>query len=323
MQRRGFTLIELLVVIAIIAVLIALLLPAVQAAREAARRTQCVNNLKQIGLALHNYEQTWNEIPPTAVQITVQNSGFNDFSMKTRLLPYLEQGVVWNALNQSIQNSQPANSTVSFFKVAGFLCPSDANVPNLTWGNSNYPNSIGVSQIGQVIDGPADKQNQTSDGPSITFATVIDGLSNTAIFSEWVKGMNQGGATRGLNVIWQSGVAQPTAYGRAVWTAIAAACQSSTTYFEDVKGQRWINMTCGWGGCYSHIQTPNKKACYYTDGNQHQDHTVVGASSYHPGGANLLLMDGSVRFVKETVNPLTWWALGTKAGGEVISADSY
>jgi prepilin-type N-terminal cleavage/methylation domain-containing protein/prepilin-type processing-associated H-X9-DG protein len=323
MRRRGFTLIELLVVIAIIAVLIALLLPAVQAARGAARRMQCVNNLKQFGLALHNYEQIWNEIPPTAIQIPTPTTGWNDFSMKARLLPYMEQSALWNSLNQSFKNSDVSNSTVSFSTVALFLCPSDGNIPNSTWGNSNYPNCIGVSQMGQVLDGPADKQNQTADGPSITFATITDGLSNTVIFSEYVKGMNASGATRGLNVIWQSGVAQPTLYGPAIWTPIATACQSSTTYFEDVKGQRWINMTCGWGGCYSHIQTPNKKACYYTDGNQHQDHVVVGASSYHPGGVNILFMDGSVKFIKDSIAPATWWAIATKAGGEVISADAY
>jgi prepilin-type N-terminal cleavage/methylation domain-containing protein/prepilin-type processing-associated H-X9-DG protein len=323
MRHRGFTLIELLVVIAIIAVLIALLLPAVQAAREAARRIQCVNNLKQIGLAIHNYEQNWLEIPPTAVQITVQNSGFNDFSMKARLLQYLEQGILWNSLNQSIQNARPANSTVSYSKVLVFLCPSDTNVPNATWGNSNYPNCIGVTQNNGVLDGPADKQNQTADGPSITWATITDGLSNTTIFSEYIKGMNLGGANRGLNVIWQSGVAVPTTYGADTWGPIAAACQASNTYFEDVKGQRWINMTCGWGGCYSHIQTPNKKACYYTDGNQHQDHTIVGASSYHAGGVNVLFLDGSVKFIKDSISPPTWWALATKSGGEVISADSY
>src|SRR4051794_13385194 len=155
MRRRGFTLIELLVVIAIIAVLIALLLPAVQAAREAARRMQCVNNLKQIGIALHNYEQGWNEIPPTAVNVPSPRTGWNDFSMKARLLPYLEQSALWNALNQSFENPDLQNTTVSFTTVNGFLCPSDGNIPNSTWGNSNYPNSIGVIQNAQVIDGPA------------------------------------------------------------------------------------------------------------------------------------------------------------------------
>jgi prepilin-type N-terminal cleavage/methylation domain-containing protein/prepilin-type processing-associated H-X9-DG protein len=321
MRRRGFTLIELLVVIAIIAVLIALLLPAVQAAREAARRSQCVNNLKQLGLAVANYESSNGSIPPTSNGAA--NS--NDFSMKGRLLPFMEQTVLFNALNMSYTYGTVQNTTVSYSKVNTFLCPSDPNVPDPTWGNSDYPNNLGIMQIGGpngLIDGPGDRMSATSDGPTVTFATVTDGLSNTVSFSEWVMGKNSGGAIRGPNIIYTAPLAQPTTYNTATFIATAASCQSSTTYFDDRKGVQWLNQLCGRGGGYTHLMTPNKKGCVFNDG-LHTDHTLVGASSFHPGGVNVLFLDGSVRFIKDSVSNTTWWALGTKAGGEVIDANSY
>jgi prepilin-type N-terminal cleavage/methylation domain-containing protein len=188
MHRRGFTLIELLVVIAIIAVLIALLLPAVQAAREAARRAQCVNNLKQLGLALHNYVQANDEsIPPTAVTVPTPTTGFNNFSMKARLLPYLEQAAMMNAINFSFEYNVAQNFTVSCAKLNMLVCPSDGNVPspapNSTspiYGYSSYPNSLGVMRI-PTIDGPAYKLNDATEGAPIRLNSVTDGLSNTVI----------------------------------------------------------------------------------------------------------------------------------------------
>jgi prepilin-type N-terminal cleavage/methylation domain-containing protein/prepilin-type processing-associated H-X9-DG protein len=321
MRRRGFTLIELLVVIAIIAVLIALLLPAVQAAREAARRVQCVNNLKQLGLAIQNYNDTNGSIPPTSNGA----ASSNDFSMKGRMLPFMEQGVLFNALNMSFTYGSVQNTTVSYAKVNGFLCPSDPNVPDPTWGNSDYPNNLGIIQIGGangLIDGPADRMAAASDGPTVTFSTIQDGLSNTVIFSEWVMGKNLAGAIPGPNVIYTSPVAQPTTYNQATFTATAASCQTSTTYFDDRKGVQWLNQLACRGGGYTHVMTPNTKACVFNDG-LHTDHTLTGASSFHPGGVNVLFLDGSVKFIKNSVSPTAWWAIATKAGGEVVGADSY
>src|SRR4051812_33882650 len=170
MRRRGFTLIELLVVIAIIAVLIALLLPAVQAAREAARRSQCVNNLKQLGIAIQNYGDSNGCLPPTGgsgTGTTGTSLGQSDFSMKTRMLPYMEQTAIHNAINWSFRFNNVINYTASTATVNTFLCPSDGNVPNYTvtlngvsgvpYGYNNYGNNLGISRsfLAGAYDGPA------------------------------------------------------------------------------------------------------------------------------------------------------------------------
>jgi prepilin-type N-terminal cleavage/methylation domain-containing protein/prepilin-type processing-associated H-X9-DG protein len=325
MRRRGFTLIELLVVIAIIAVLIALLLPAVQAAREAARRSQCVNNLKQIGLALHNYESTNGSIPPTSVNQTA-GLALNDFSMKARLLPNLEQAAMYNALNMSYSSTDIQNQTIYYSKLNVFYCPSDGNVPSSVTGATNYPNNLGIMRInGVMLDGPADKLNQSSDGGTVTFSTITDGLSNTVIFSEFIKGRNAGNSMLGNWSIYDPKIAEPTVYTQAQFQTTAQACQSAaaSTVVDDQKGAAWLRDIIARGGGYNHLQTPNKKACYYSGGlNSTTDHSILGASSVHPGGVNCLFLDGSVKFVKDTVSPVTWWAVATKSGGEIISADS-
>jgi len=215
-RHRGFTLIELLVVIAIIAVLIALLLPAVQSAREAARRAQCTNNLKQIGLAVHNYHSATQSVPPSGTRSgnqTTWGSGqytpgidfVQNYSMKTHLLPYLEQQQVYNAFNM-MQNPGPiaapfpmmqyggyANSTAYLTTIPGFLCPSDANPGNAQVANTNYPNNIGgnraYAQVGWTPNGPFYQMSWDSAiRDVISFDDITDGLSSTAIFSEWVRG---------------------------------------------------------------------------------------------------------------------------------------
>ncbi|MBX6316693.1 MAG: DUF1559 domain-containing protein [Isosphaeraceae bacterium] len=318
MRRRGFTLIELLVVIAIIGVLIALLLPAVQAAREAARRAQCVNNLKQLGLAIQNYHDVNGVIPPTAL-----GSGTPDVAMKPRLLPFMEQTAAYNALNVSFKYSDPSNSTIRYMKLNVLLCPSDTNTPSTTVGSTSYPNNIGtfILNNGTMFDGPA-YEMAANYGPPVSFATVTDGTSNTAIFSEWTRGRGTSNpAQPGRWVVYMSTDPYTQA---APLPQLAANCQNQTTLYWDGKGGEWLDQNCGKGGGYSHINTPNKKACFFNGSSPlSKYHTMVGASSYHPGGVNVAFLDGSVKFVKDAVSQQAWWAIATKAGGEVISADSY
>jgi prepilin-type N-terminal cleavage/methylation domain-containing protein/prepilin-type processing-associated H-X9-DG protein len=349
-HRRGFTLIELLVVIAIIAVLIALLLPAVQAAREAARRAQCVNNLKQIGLALHNYHSVNDSLPPGGEAWGDSrhfNGWFNgpqNFSMKARLLPFMEQQQLFNAINWNVSsvwgsNGAPywvdgtnLNMTVSMSKVASFACPSDGNIPG---GGSSQPQGPGVSYAnnfglnrynsGWYSSGITSIQGDDSTLNRVrSFATVTDGTSNTAAFSEWVKGKGSNSII-GLNIVNTTSsisvtLVPQTVTGNAANQQLAAACQNaviSTSAIWDYKGEIWLLHDSGRGGGYFHIMTPNKIGCV----NPGID-TIIGASSNHPGGVNVLMLDGSVKFVKSTVSQTTWFAIGTIDWGEVVSSDS-
>jgi prepilin-type N-terminal cleavage/methylation domain-containing protein/prepilin-type processing-associated H-X9-DG protein len=329
-NRSGFTLIELLVVIAIIAVLIALLLPAVQSAREAARRAQCVNNLKQFGLAMHNYIDSTNAVP---LGRTLQSGAYRPFSQQARILAYMEQSNVFNTLNFSLSSYDPSNVTGAAISVNSFLCPSDAaiQIPSgqvlvgYGWAGVNYRANEGTSvAMWYGADDPTNVNNGIVAQPNglfysdqlITLAMVTDGLSNTAAFSEHVLGDFSNSVVTDFSDTFEPGT-HPLSSDDAYQFCLATNISNLSTQGYSNVGAPWIygyhSTTSYW-----HSAPPNSRSCMFPP-----SRISTTANSRHPGGVNLGLADGSVRFIKSTINLPTWRALGTRNLGEVISADSY
>jgi prepilin-type N-terminal cleavage/methylation domain-containing protein/prepilin-type processing-associated H-X9-DG protein len=375
--RRGFTLIELLVVIAIIAVLIALLLPAVQAAREAARRASCVNNLKQLGLAAHNYISQNNVFPNQTIQNTTYWAW--EPSWAAAILPMLEQQPIYNAINFSVPMldlgaftgaSFPQNTTCGLTFLPTFICPSESIVHQagyqlVEYAQTSYAGNYGgpamlTSCNGLIVPAKGDLYIKSPGTGSISIAAVTDGTSNTAMFSEHLLGAGNGldGLTQGYVSPYVAGtpLAKRCLFqissiapkpdqgiaGLAIAQQFVAACNSipgGTVPAEDAgTGYAWL-YTQGFdtlNSSYSHVMSPNAYSCtgaesgwFGAQGNFTSDSSGGGwlgastATSNHPGGVNVGFGDGSVKFVKNTVSSSTWWALGTRNQGEVISSDSY
>jgi len=345
MRRRGFTLIELLVVIAIIAVLIALLLPAVQSAREAARRIQCVNNLKQIGLAMHNYHDTVGGFPPGGIGAPQTWIG-SWWSWAAFILPHFEQAPLYNSINFSSGNIggfagnggnfSPENSTANRTIITNYLCPSDesnrlfndlafvsmrdfdgtqeglktAAVTNyvVNWGDMRIANPV----FDQYAGDPLKPNGNPTWGCNFVFRGLFGDCSNGAVTTI-------GGCTDGTSNTLLAGENSPHYNGGLAWAngdgtfATTVIPLNWKTNFKDGQVDPSDGSTCS----VDKINSLDAAHCY-----RNQTYNY-GYKSKHPGGANFAFADGSVKFLKQTLSPRTFNALGSRAGGEVVSADAY
>ena len=347
-DRRGFTLIELLVVISVIGVLLALLLPAVQSAREAARRLQCISNLKQIGLSLASYESVYQSFPAGMGSW----QGY-EYSAHRMLLPYLEQGPLYNSYNfQSIfvnglvqgpVYNLPAQTTTVNTTVAVFLCPSDVDRCTLPTGHNNYtgcaglaPNSFmggtgggnpynatqagGVSSgiflmvgggiVNQIASLLSNQRNSTT-----RLNSILDGTSQTAAYSERVKGITSAGQVDPMRPTSQVTVAPDPAPNDTTPEPFHTMCLANSpgspgmiaANWADPSGKSWFE---GYAFCtrYNHVMLPNTWGCAIDAYPRTFGYGALPASSRHPGGVNVAFVDGSVHFIKDTISQSAWWA---------------
>jgi prepilin-type N-terminal cleavage/methylation domain-containing protein/prepilin-type processing-associated H-X9-DG protein len=344
--RRGFTLIELLVVIAIIAVLIALLLPAVQSAREAARRAQCTNNLKQMGLALHNYHSAVGSFP-MASAVAYSDPGvqttWGTWSAHSMMLPYLEQTPLYNAINFDWTNwydvGYPINSTAWNLNVQAFVCPSDGQTGQ--YNNNNYFGSIGTTTDFSGGGG----YNGGSTGifahlQTYKISNVTDGTSNTIAFSEGLVGSTP----PQVGVRWRDDLSTGSGQAAYLYDAnmniplVMQDLQTCTSWWTQKINYPTVANAHGfrWGvgdpgdSLFQTLVPPNSLLYPWADCRMDCGSACGAvftgyhnATSNHPGGCNVTMTDGSVRFIKSSIAMMTWWALGTKNTGEVVSSDAY
>jgi prepilin-type N-terminal cleavage/methylation domain-containing protein/prepilin-type processing-associated H-X9-DG protein len=332
--RRAFTLIELLVAIAIIAVLIGLLLPAVQAAREAARRMRCVNNLKQLGLGMLNYESAQGGLPPQQVLTFTGTtlSWKSQWGVTSRIAPFLDLGPLYNAMNFANKTTDASNVTVVSTTLNVLICPSEVNPTPFLSGTTSFA----VSNYGwcegdwYVYGGPGAPWNRSAFAPNLSrpLAAFTDGLSQTVLAAEVKTNLQAYHDCTGL----PSSVADPNLLPSAATVLATVASTASTC--KSVSGHtRWCNGNSFYDG-FTTALTPNTQAPAGTpaldsdySSNDEDDggptYAAITARSYHSGGVNSLLGDGSVRFIKNSISLTSWRALGSINMGEVLSSDSF
>jgi prepilin-type processing-associated H-X9-DG protein/prepilin-type N-terminal cleavage/methylation domain-containing protein len=309
----GFTLIELLVVISIIAVLIALLLPAVQAAREAARRSHCVNYLKQIGIGLLQYHDVVGVFPPGYISALPRGANpstdGNDlgagWAWGSMILPQIEQDALFHSINFSLSVAPAANNTASLFRIGTYLCASDSTPPKVpvrdatnqntvdTVGTSNY---VGVYGVGEIGDAPGQGTGLFFRNGDIGIPAVTDGTSNTFAIGERSHNLSY--------VTW-------TARSIGGWLFKTSSFEGGTDKFDVDPEEAWTQVL-GPIGTEHGPRTPNHPMAHVED-----------FWSRHPGGVNFLFADGSVRFIKDNINAQVYQALSTREGQEPIGVNSY
>jgi prepilin-type N-terminal cleavage/methylation domain-containing protein len=319
-DRYAFTLVELLVVIAIIGVLVGLLLPAVQAAREAARRMSCSNNLKQIGLAIHNYESSFKSVPPSMC-INLDGSEYGEWGPQARLLPYIEQANLQNLIDFS--KTYKVQPDVVKMRIPVFLCPSEINDrPSGADGLRQYPLNYGANMGTWLVFSPVSRRGGNGiflPNTRVRLGDVQDGLSNTLAFSE----------VKAFQPILKTGGTPPDAIP--VDPTLVAGFGGNN--FESDDGHtEWVEGRVHQDG-FTATFPPNTKVPYtsagrlfdvdYTseeEGDSSTDPTfaAVGSRSYHQGLVECVLMDGSVHSVSSSIDPKTWRGLATRDNGEVL-----
>jgi prepilin-type N-terminal cleavage/methylation domain-containing protein/prepilin-type processing-associated H-X9-DG protein len=311
-RRTAFTLIELLVVIAIIAILIGLLLPAVQKVRSAAARMKCSNNLKQIGLALHSYHDSYGELP-TGWEFSTS------WGALSHILPYIEQDNVHRTIDFRLSIADPLNVGSQQATIPIYICPADVDNPMKSLGMAtNYHGNNGnwvvfVIARGLNVNDPRPNGVFYTQSDNIRLQAILDGTSNTAFFSERVLGDGNMGKVSLLEDTFNGPNGAPGVPSSA--DEAFSLCQSVDV--TNPANQFPIFMGAPWGHgqhTYQHIAPPNSRSCGWLPSLR----AMMTASSRHTSGVNLLLGDGSVRFVSQNINVPTWRALGSRELGEVV-----